>query len=240
MDIQWTLNCYLELKLFLVIQLVPQKLNYAKVPYLYWLCFIEVYIQNTWQSREKESHTPVLWNSNADTSTPAWHSATGGGWVIICIAYMLCGIESLVCQHSLLHSVQIHSPCPGCCILLLTHFHILCDRQHRKIWPRENQVTDRVLLEFHRRGSSQFWAAVFVNLFLQYRRSSKKVLAVGDTLICNMILWSVLQKGLLFSVATFPAHCHSDDRLAGKLSQTLGTLTNSNWLCNRSRQHVQC
>lgn len=80
-------------------------------------------------------------------------------------------------------------------------------------------------------------------VFLSYRRLSKEVLTcgVGDTVICHVILWPVLQKSLLFSV-NFPAHCQwsSDNRLACKLSQTLGTLTNSNWLCNRSRQHVQC
>lgn len=68
---------------------------------------------------------PVPWSSNADTSSPAWQSTTGGSWVIICIAYVPCGIEPIwLCRRSLLPSVQIHPSCSGCCVLLLSYFHI--------------------------------------------------------------------------------------------------------------------
>lgn len=211
------------------------------MPYLYWLCFIGMYIQNTWQCREKESHIshPLKQRCRHINPSMAEHQWRQPGDNIRCLhavwdwAHQVCNTACWTqCRYTRLVQDAVFSSSP-----VSTSY---MTRQHQKIWPRENQVINRVLLEFQRLGSSHSWASVLVNLFLQYGCSSKEILTVGDTLICHMILWSVLQKGLLSSVVNFPAHCHSDDRLAGKLSQTLGTLTNSNWLCNRSRQHVQC
>lgn len=159
---------------------------------------IGVYIQNTWQNRKKECHTsyPLKQQCRHINPSMAKHRWRYPGDGIHCF-HAVWDWAHPVCWHSLSHSLQIHSPCSGCCLLLLAHFHILHDRQLQEIWPSENQLINKGLLEFPRFGSSQLWAAVFVIFFLQYPCPSKEVLTVGDTLIPHMILWSVLQKDLL-------------------------------------------
>lgn len=150
MDIQWTLNCYFELILFLVIQLVPQKLNYAKVPYMYWHFFfffkLGCIFKTPGKAGKKECHTSHHLKQQCRHINPsmAKHHWRYPGDGIHCLHAVWDWVHQ-VCWHCLPHSLQIHSPCSGCCLLLLAHFHILHDRQLQEIWPSENQVIENYL-----------------------------------------------------------------------------------------------
>lgn len=82
MDKLCPLNCNLKLKLLLVIQLVPQTLNYAKSPTCIDFVLLGCIFKACGKAGERNLEFPILWKSNADPSTSASLSPTGQRLVI--------------------------------------------------------------------------------------------------------------------------------------------------------------
>lgn len=160
-------NCNLELKLLLVIQLVPQILNYAKFPTCTDFASLGCIFKACGKAGERNLEFPILWKSNADTSTSASLSPTGQRRVIP--GGFLCSVWCWVHQGS----------GPACCTQCrspnlvqdavfssLPFSTSYMTGSIRELVPGKTKWKMRVLLEFLRLGSSCSWAALFHNVFL--------------------------------------------------------------------------
>lgn len=63
-----------------------------------------VYSKHLAKQEKRSVILPIIWNNNADTSTPAWQSITGDIQVMVSIAYMLYGIESIRSADTVCHT----------------------------------------------------------------------------------------------------------------------------------------
>lgn len=119
MDRLCPLNCNLELKRFLVIQLVSQMLNYAKShTWTIRLYLIGVYVQDMWESRGRESGIshPLkeqCRHTNLSMAKPHWREPGGNqAFLTCCVVLSPSGLLTQLAALSAgpLLSRMLHSP----------------------------------------------------------------------------------------------------------------------------------
>lgn len=172
MDRLCPLNCSLELKLLLVIQLVPQTLNYAKSHTCIDFVLLGCMFEACGKAEERSLAFPILWKSSEGTSTSAsnlsqWtkpHLAeTGDNMHFLCI--VRCWVHQ-GCWPRLLHSGLT----PSFCSVLFSFSPISTSYMTGSI---REFVPGKIEYYWNSSGLDLLSPGQHLFIFLSYRRLSK-------------------------------------------------------------------